>query len=236
MQAQRHPWGSSSPAKRPIRACPKRLRPSSRRVNVGANSFLLRYGGLMFRPRTLVQVGMVAAATLVAVGSVAAAAPAGPSHSVQSSGGSRPRGEGWHRYRTAPFTDPAGDPCSFKVRVTVVRDHEWYRTLSRYRSHKPFVQEYTGPLYMRYRNVSTGTSVVRNLSGTAFFTFGSDGSLVVPWHGGGGITSHPGNTGLKPGEWVFSGTYILREDKDGNKHVRQFSGTRENLCKTLAAS
>ena len=145
-----------------------------------------------------------------------------------------PAGNGWQPYRQAPVSLAAGTVCAFGVDSAPVRDEEYFRTLTSYPDGSPRLEEYTGPLVVRFTNHATGHSVVRDLSGTAFFYYGSDGSLVVPWHGGGNISVHTGNVGYPAGDWMFTGNYVLLVGSDGNRAVVQANGTRENLCATLA--
>ncbi len=141
---------------------------------------------------------------------------------------------GWQRYYAQPIHDDAGSVCAFAVQGDVVYDKEYYRTLSSYPDGSPKLQEFRGPLYFRYTNESTGKSVVRNLTGRAWFEYRPDGGLVVPWVGHGGITVHVGNQGYPAGEWVLNGGFTLIVKADHNRTIDQYWGTRENLCHTLA--
>jgi hypothetical protein len=77
--------------------------------------------------------------------------------------------------RTAPWTDAPGRVCTFGVATTIVADQEQYRTLASYPDGSPKVQEFRGPLVVRYTNTSTNESVVRDLSGYGWFHYGEDG-------------------------------------------------------------
>lgn len=140
----------------------------------------------------------------------------------------------WQPYRSAPFEDPAGDPCPFAVQATPVRDGEQYRTLSTYPDGTPKDQEFRGPLWFRYTNETTGRSVVRDLSGYAVFHYGQDGSLQADFFRHGGVTVHPGNVSYPAGEWVFNAPFYLDVDPNGNRTIVQPRPARENLCRTLA--
>lgn len=68
----------------------------------------------------------------------------------------------WQPYRAAPWTDAPGRVCAFGVATTIVADQEQYRTLASYPDGSPKVQEFRGPLVVRYTNTSTNESVVRD--------------------------------------------------------------------------
>ena len=84
----------------------------------------------------------------------------------------------WQPYRTAPWTDAPGRVCTFGVATTIVADQEQYRTLASYPEGSPKVQEFRGPLVVRYTNTSTNESVVRDLSGYAWFRYRADGETT----------------------------------------------------------
>jgi hypothetical protein len=140
----------------------------------------------------------------------------------------------WQPYRSSPFTDAPGDPCPFGVSAVPVRDEEQFRTLASYPNGDPKVQEFRGPLYYRYTNQSTGKSVVRDLSGYAFFRYGQDGTFDGLFLNNGGITVHQGNHGYPAGEWVFHGQFLVTDDGSGSRHIDTFHASAENLCHTLA--
>ncbi|MBO0869630.1 MAG: hypothetical protein J2P15_13795 [Micromonosporaceae bacterium] len=139
----------------------------------------------------------------------------------------------WQPFRSAPFTQAAGDVCAFAVHGDIVTDHELVRTLQTYPDGTPREQEFVGPLVIRYTNLSTGASVERNLTGTGWWFFDQDGTT----HGNGvghfGIGIHAGNTNPPPGEYVLTGAFDFVLGADGTRTFSVQGGTVENLCQTL---
>jgi hypothetical protein len=140
----------------------------------------------------------------------------------------------WQPYRTAPWTDAPGAVCSFGVAATIVYDQEQYRTLARYPNGDPRLQEFRGPLFIRYTNTSTGDSVVRDLSGYAWFHYGLDSGLDAFIASHIGVTVHVGNTGFPAGEWIMSGRSEVTVSGTGTINVQLIHATAENLCLTLS--
>jgi hypothetical protein len=140
----------------------------------------------------------------------------------------------WQRYVTQPWQDAPGKVCTFGVNVTIVRQHEQYRTTSSYPDGKPRVQEFRGPLFVRYTNASTGKSVVGNLSGYGWFYYQRDGGTViyVPSHFG--LSVPVGNKGFPAGEWIFNGHGMVVVSSSGDIHVVRFRATIENICQKLS--
>lgn len=164
-----------------------------------------------------------AAALLVAALGVPAAASAASDSEVA-----------WQPYRTAPWTDAPGAVCTFGVATTIVTDQEQYRTLASYPNGSPRLQEFRGPLVIRYTNQATGESVVRDLSGYAWFHYGSDGSIDAFIASHIGVTVHVGNSGYPAGEWVITGRSEVTVSSAGAIDVRLINATAENLCQTLS--
>jgi hypothetical protein len=140
----------------------------------------------------------------------------------------------WQPFHSTPFTDAAGDVCAFAVRGDIVQDHEMFRTLVSYPDGTPREQEFVGPLVIRYTNLSTGASVVRNLTGTGYFFFDPDGTITGHGLGHIGISVHAGNTNPLPGEYVLTGSFSFVLDADGTSTFDVQGGNVENLCDTLA--
>ena len=140
----------------------------------------------------------------------------------------------WQPYTTAPWTDAPGAVCSFGVTTSIVYQAEQYRTLESYSNGNPELQEFRGPLYIRYTNQSTGDSVVRNLSGYAWFYYGSDGSLSAFIASHIAVTVHVGNVGWPAGEWDISGQSEVTISSTGSINVQLIHATAENLCQTLS--
>jgi len=168
-----------------------------------------------------------AALVLAALGGPAIAGAATASAATGTSGG-------WQTYRTAPWTDAPGAVCSFGVAATPVVDQEQDRTLASYPNGDPQLQEFRGPLFVRYTNMSTGASVVRDLSGYGWFHYGSDGSIDAFIASHIGLTVDVGNAGFPAGEWVISGRSEVTVSSSGTIGVRLIDATAENLCQTLS--
>lgn len=140
----------------------------------------------------------------------------------------------WQPYRTAPWTDAPGAVCSFGVAATIVDDQEQFRTLASYPDGSPRLQEFRGPLFIRYTNTSTGDSVVRDLSGYAWFHYGADGGIDALIASHIGLRVPVGNTGFPAGEWVISGRSEVTVSSTGTINVRLVHATTEDLCSTLS--
>jgi hypothetical protein len=140
----------------------------------------------------------------------------------------------WKPYRTQPWNDAPGKVCAFGVNATIVRDREQYRTLSSYPDGSPQVQEFRGPLFVRYTNTSTGKSVVGNLSGYGWFYYPAGGGYdaFAPSHIG--VTVPVGNPGFPSGEWIVSGQSLLIVGSTGAINIVLIHATAENICRTLS--
>lgn len=143
-------------------------------------------------------------------------------------------GAAWQPYRTAPWTDAPGAVCAFGVAATIVTDQEQFRTLASYPNGNARLQEFRGPLVIRYTNQATGDSVVRDLSGYGWFHYGSDGSIDAFIASHIGVTVDVGNSGFPAGEWVITGRSEVTVSSAGDINVRLITATAENLCQTLA--
>lgn len=140
----------------------------------------------------------------------------------------------WQPYRTSPFNDAPGAVCSFGVAATIVADQEQTRILSSYPDGDPKLQEFRGPLFIRYTNTSTGASVVRDLSGYGWFHYLPDGGTDAFAASHLGVTVPVGNTGFPAGEWVISGQFEVIFSSSGAISARLFHATAENMCDTLS--
>lgn len=154
------------------------------------------------------------------------APPAGPA----AAAGSIP----WKPYRTKPWQDAPGKVCAFGVNATPVRDHEQFRTLSRYPDGKPKVQEFRGPLFVRYTNTRTHRSVVGNLSGYGWFYYPAGGGLDAYVASHIGVTVPVGNQGFPAGEWIISGRSLVIVNSAGAISVVRIHATTENICRALS--
>ncbi len=131
----------------------------------------------------------------------------------------------------------ARSTCGFDVREDVVSQAEEYRTTATWPDGSPREQVWRGDLTIRFTNLSSGASVVRDLGGTGTYVFAADGSPVslTSQHGPFAATMPPGSS---PG----SGLYVLSGHGTGVTFnadgTRSFTlgpaGSAENLCSTLA--
>ena len=152
--------------------------------------------------------------------------PAGPA----ATAGSIP----WKPYRTKPWHDAPGKVCAFGVNVTIVRDHEQYRTLSSYPDGKPKLQEFRGPLFVLYTNTRTRQSVVGNLSGYGWFFYPAAGGVDAYIASHIGLTVPVGNKGFPAGEWIVSGRSMVIVNSTGGINVVLIHATTENICRALS--
>ncbi|HZE50097.1 MAG TPA: hypothetical protein VE074_11085 [Jatrophihabitantaceae bacterium] len=141
----------------------------------------------------------------------------------------------WEPVHSQPYTRAAGVVCPFAYKADVVRDEERGRTLLTYPDGSPQEQEFTGPLFVRFTNLSSGASVVRNLGGTAWIVNGTDGSITGHGVGHVAIGILVGNPASTPtGQWVLSGTFDFTLRADGTRDFTIERGSAEDLCQTLA--
>ena len=90
----------------------------------------------------------------------------------------------WSPLTTSSFELPAGARCDFALRGEVLSGKERIRVLETYPDGSPRTYEIVGQLVVRYTNLATDESVVRNLTGTALQTVGTDGSFTLTLVGG----------------------------------------------------
>jgi hypothetical protein len=165
-----------------------------------------------------------ALATLIRTATALAAAPA------IASADSVP----WQPYRTSPWTDQPGQVCVFGVAATIVKDGEQVRTLQSYPDGSPEVQEFRGPLYVRYTNQSSGKSVVGNLSGFGLFTYEPDGAIDASIQQHIGLTVNVGNIGWPAGEWVISGKANVTLSPTGQVSIQLDHAKADDICADLS--
>ncbi|MCP2339346.1 hypothetical protein [Actinomadura rupiterrae] len=136
----------------------------------------------------------------------------------------------WRPYSAKPFVDVG--VCSFTVRGDIVRDEEEVRTLSTYPNGKVKWEEFRGPLVVRF--TGNGHSVVRDVSGYAWFHYLKDGTLHGRLDGGLSIRVKQGNAGYPAGDYIIHGRFTIVVKADGNRIIHPGHATVENLCDTLA--
>ncbi|MEY9846969.1 hypothetical protein ABH940_004056 [Streptacidiphilus sp. BW17] len=142
----------------------------------------------------------------------------------------------WQSYRSGPFTDAAGEVCSFPLSGHSVADQEKIRTLAVDSSGEPTEQEITGQLVFRYTDDATGAWTDENLTGTAWLYHHADGSQtwVVSGHLGLGIRA--GNPYAAQGYSILGGSLTVQITADHYPYVTGHDGSTEDLCQELGRS
>jgi hypothetical protein len=141
----------------------------------------------------------------------------------------------WMPFHAADFDLAAGTRCPFALSGRVLFDEERIRTTQTNPDGTPSQQEVRGPLVVRYINVDTRASVVRNLTGDALFDTRADGSSTITLlHGHlavGLAATDPGG----PAFLVLRGRgFSIDFAADGRRTVTIGTGRVENICQTLA--
>ena len=138
----------------------------------------------------------------------------------------------WKPYRSQPFLKH--DVCSFDVRGVAVYDKEEVATLATFPDGSPEREEYRGPLYIRYTNVSTGKSIVRDQSGKAWLDVRPDKTRVWRVYNGRiSVGVKQGTNGFPAGEWLFHGDFRLTFKPTGAVEFDLIHTTAVNLCRSL---
>jgi hypothetical protein len=117
----------------------------------------------------------------------------------------------------------------------VLVDKERIRTTQTAPDGAPSQQQVVGRLVVRYINMDTGASVVRNLTGNALIDTRADGSSTFTLQGGhlavGLAATDPGG----PAFLVLQGHgFWVDFAADGRRSLHVGTGRIENLCQTLA--
>jgi hypothetical protein len=165
------------------------------------------------------RVSIIAAVTGITVTLIAPAA------------GAADRG-GWQPFRTQPF-DSIGR-CSFTVHGDVVKDEEEVRTDATFPDGSPRIQEFRGPLVIRFTSTGNGRSAVRDVSGYGRLRERSDGGSAWFLDGGASIGVPIGNTAFPAGSYIVHGRFRLTIQPDGTRDLPHLHADVENLCDTLA--
>ena len=145
----------------------------------------------------------------------------------------------WVRYHQADVRYSPGDVCAFAVHEHVLRDREFYKTVSRYENGNPRTQLFRGPLVMRITNVRNGVSLRRDLSGRAIEILARNGDFesltVQSGHFGAGLPK-----GSQPGRGLYyvGGRWssVSINDNGSRSLVLGPHGTAQNLCPLLAGA
>jgi hypothetical protein len=138
----------------------------------------------------------------------------------------------WVPYRGAPFTTPG--VCSFTVHGDIVQDEEEARTLAAFPDGSPRIQEFRGPLVIRFTNTGNGKSAVRDVSGYARVRHLEKGGSIWYFDGGLSVRVYIGNRGYPAGWYILQGTGWLTIAPDNTRDFPHLHADVENLCETLA--
>ena len=118
--------------------------------------------------------------------------------------------------------------CSFPVLGETLVDQ------TAARGQNPFRTIVTGRLVLRVTNLSTGKSLVLNVSGPTFITSNPDGTTTYVFRGRALITLFPGEAG-GPQLFVNSGQVTLTVNAAGTAIQVSQTGHKEDLCVALAS-
>ena len=179
----------------------------------------------------------LAAATLLS-GALMAAAPltAGAGTDTEADADAQQRGSGWTPYEQPDIDYAAGFRCEFAMHGEVLKDHEEFKDVAFWPDGTVRTQLWRGALVIRWSNVETGESVVRDQSAKAVAEYGSDGGLDKMTSMGGAFSAGlPEGGSPEKGVFIVDGKWssIVIED-DGNRAITLGPrGSLENLCDTL---
>jgi hypothetical protein len=127
--------------------------------------------------------------------------------------------------------------CGFDIAEHVVSQAEEKRTTGTYPDGTPRTAVFRGDLTIQFTNVTTGTSVVRDLGGTAVLADNPDGTpaSLTSLHGPFSATMPPGST-PQTGLFVLDGrgTSVTFNADGSRAYSLGKHGSAENLCLTLA--
>jgi hypothetical protein len=158
-----------------------------------------------------------------------AAAAAGALLAVSASTARAADADGWQRTHTDPFEFAAGALCPFGLKGDILYDNEFTRS---YQSGATRIEEFTGPLGIRFGNVTTGKTVDRDVTGFIRVLHQPDGSREFDLWGDSVAPIFPG-TG-QAGDYVTHGHFVLMVHADRSREYTVRQGTSEDVCKTLA--
>jgi hypothetical protein len=136
----------------------------------------------------------------------------------------------WQPTRTAPFE--VSGVCPFTMKGDIVTDEEEVRTDSTYPDGSPEVQEFRGPLAIRF--TGNGRSAVRHLNGYARVHYLADGVRAYDWYGGGSVPVRVDSPGFPQGWYILHGRFKVAGGSDGTRLFSDVHAKVEDLCLTLA--
>jgi hypothetical protein len=144
--------------------------------------------------------------------------------------------EQWRPFQTSGFVAPAGKFCAFELKGDITKDEEETRVDARYPDGAVRVNEYRGPLFLRFTNTASGKSVVRDLGGQGWEELYPNGvsrkSFTIVGRFSAGFTA---TDDFPQGYYHFDGGFhVITFDQDGTRHLPVAYGPAENLCGTLS--
>jgi hypothetical protein len=139
---------------------------------------------------------------------------------------------GWQPAPTAPFE--VSGVCSFTMKGDIVKDKVEALTVSTYPDGSPEVQDFRGPLTIRFTNESNGRSAVRDLNGFARLHYLENGGRAYDWYGGGSVPVRVDSPGFPQGWYILHGRFKVVGGTDGTRLFSDVHAKVENLCLTLA--
>ncbi|MFI9384559.1 hypothetical protein [Kutzneria sp. NPDC052558] len=161
-----------------------------------------------------------------------AAAAAGVLLAASASAASASDGGGWRPTHTDPFEFPAGALCPFGLKGDILYDREYTRVTASYPDGSPRIEEFTGPLGIRFHNEANGKAIDRDVTGFTRLLHQEDGSRVFSLWGNSVAPIYPG-TGVA-GDYVTHGYFVLVVHADKSREYTVRQGESEDICRTLA--
>ena len=143
-----------------------------------------------------------AVAAVLLVAAVPAAASAG------SSGGST-RSGGWQPVTYSPRDYPAGDVCSFELKMDFPTQGVEERVAATNPDGSPLRTDFRGPLIAHFTNAATGAQVDEDLSGVGTLYNLLDGWSLWNVPDNIGVAVHAGDPYYARGYYVFSGGAVI---------------------------
>jgi hypothetical protein len=165
----------------------------------------------------------------------AASAAAGMLLAVAATAASAAEGTGWRPTHTDPFEFAAGALCPFGLKGDILYDRELTRVTASYPDGSPKVEEFTGPLGIRFHNEANGKFVDRDITGFTRLLHQEDGSRVFSMWGDNVAPVYPGTDRNFPvGDYVTHGYFVFVVHADKSREYTVQQGASEDVCKTLA--
>lgn len=141
--------------------------------------------------------------------------------------------EKWRAYPEDPLTLPAARYCGdFDLNLTSVQQGVKVKTLTRWDDGTARTEFYTGVLRTRATNLSTGSTVVLNLSGTARVLYRPDGTMQRYETRGPVGFGWPTGSGpqLPQGYYRFTGKHVVNFTADGTRTLTEAHGQETDVC------